>query len=110
MTDQSWTVVYVSASWVEASFVANALEGSGLPTMKVDGEICRLMPAYTEAVHGIKVMVEQADEGDALALLGSLLGGEPPYTGSWLTTPLSFLALLFQMLRNALLRPRVPVI
>ena len=106
MPDQPWTVVYSSCSWIEASFVATALHGYGLAAMTFDGEICRINPASIVAVDGVKVAVAPEDEADALEILHSALGGEPPYTGTWMTVPMSFLACVFLSIRNALLRPR----
>jgi hypothetical protein len=92
--------VFASGNWVEADRVACALEGHQIPTLILDDNVCRILPEAALLIGGIKVIVRVEDLNDAADILQLGYKGEPPFTGGFLTMPLSLPAALVAWLRG----------
>ena len=91
-------MVIVSGNWVEAEMVACALEGHGIPVLILDDNICRILPTTAFIVGGVKVLVDGQDAEHALAIIGPVFGGNPPYAGNFVTVGIGGLGILALLL------------
>ena len=78
-------VVFVSGNWVESGMVACALDGHDIPALILDDNICRILPTVAFIVGGAKVIVQAENAEEALAVIGLVFPGGPPYAGSFAT-------------------------
>ena len=100
--------MFSSGNYVEARFVACALEGHDIRAFVVDDNICRMCPMAALLVGGTKIIIGIDDFESANIILHYAFGTDSPIVGCLLSVPLSEIALLVTIFRNWRARKRDP--